>query len=55
MTAQAHIEALERKHAALEAEIASLLGRPRPDDAAIAELKKRKLVLKEEIRRAATH
>lgn len=51
MPVQAHIDALKGKHAALEAQLADQSGRPRPDDAAIADLKKKKLQLKEEMRR----
>jgi len=52
MPVQAHIDALTRKHAALEAQLAEQAGRPRPDESMIADLKKRKLLIKEEMRRA---
>lgn len=45
----AHYTALEAKHASLDARIADEQGRPAPDQAAIADLKKRKLRLKEEM------
>lgn len=45
----AHISALEAKHATLDARIADEQGRPAPDHAVIADLKKRKLRVKEEI------
>lgn len=45
----AHHSALEAKHASLDARITEEQGRPSPDQAAIAELKKRKLRLKEEM------
>lgn len=44
-----HQIALETKHASLDRRIADEVGRPHPDDAVIADLKKRKLRLKEEI------
>ncbi|MHA6722695.1 YdcH family protein [Sphingomonas sp. RS2018] len=44
-----HRLALEAKHATLDARIAEEQGRPAPDQAAIAELKRQKLRLKEEI------
>lgn len=46
---QAHITALESKHAGLDARIAEETSRPLPDAATIAKLKKEKLRLKEEI------
>jgi hypothetical protein len=45
----AHLSALEAKHATLEHRIADEQGRPAPDLAVIAELKRRKLRLKEEL------
>jgi len=45
----AHLSALEAKHARLDQQILSELQRPLPDAFAIAELKKQKLRLKEEI------
>jgi len=44
-----HRTALETKHATLESRIAAEQARPAPDAAAIAELKRQKLRLKEEI------
>jgi hypothetical protein len=44
-----HLEALETKHATLEARIAEEEGRPSPDHSVIADLKRRKLRLKEEM------
>lgn len=49
MTVSAHLDALHEKHAHLETCIFDEQARPMPDFAAIAELKKRKLRLKEEI------
>lgn len=45
----AHLTALEAKHASLDQKIAEEHGRPAPDQALIADLKKRKLRLKEEM------
>ncbi|WP_022686765.1 YdcH family protein [Sphingomonas phyllosphaerae] len=45
----AHISALEAKHATLDQRIAAESQRPVPDTIVIAELKKQKLRLKEEI------
>jgi hypothetical protein len=45
----AHRSALEAKHAGLDRQIADQAQRPLPDQAAIAELKKQKLRLKEEL------
>lgn len=45
----AHITALEAKHASLDQRIAAETQRPRPDTLIIADLKKQKLKLKEEI------
>lgn len=49
MTISAHIDALHGKHAQLDAALDMERARPLPDFATIAELKKRKLLLKEEI------
>lgn len=45
----AHLSALEAKHATLEQRIASETQRPAPNTIVIADLKKQKLRLKEEI------
>ena len=45
----AHYDALETKHAALENRIADEEHRPLPDTAIIADLKKQKLRIKEEM------
>ena len=45
----AHFSALEAKHASLDARIHEEALRPAPDQGAIAELKRRKLRLKEEM------
>jgi hypothetical protein len=51
MSMQAHLAELERKHRALEDEIADALAHPSTDDLTIAELKRRKLQVKDEIAR----
>jgi len=51
MTMQAHLAELERKHRALEDEIAEALAHPSSDGLKIAELKRRKLQVKDEIER----
>jgi hypothetical protein len=47
---QAHLSALETKHAGLDARIAEEIQRPHPDDTLLSRLKKEKLRLKEAIR-----
>ncbi len=51
MTIQAHLAELERKHRALEDEIAEAMTHPSTDGLVIAELKRRKLQVKDEIAR----
>ncbi len=51
MSIQAHLSELERKHDALEAELAEAIAHPSTDDLAIADLKRRKLQVKDEISR----
>jgi hypothetical protein len=48
---QAHVSALQAKHAGLEARISEENQRPLPDMARLARLKKEKLRVKEEISR----
>lgn len=50
--ASSHVNALQSKHAGLEARIREEMARPAPDAATIQQLKKHKLRLKEEIARA---
>ncbi|MEM8724875.1 MAG: YdcH family protein [Pseudomonadota bacterium] len=50
--ATSHVNALESKHAGLEAKLREEMARPAPDTATIQALKKQKLRLKEEIIRA---
>jgi len=51
MSMQAHLAELERKHQALETELADAMAHPSVDDVTIAELKRRKLQVKDEIAR----
>jgi hypothetical protein len=51
MAIQAHLAELERRHRALEDEINEALTHPSADDLKVAELKRRKLQLKDEIAR----
>ncbi|NNM71132.1 YdcH family protein [Enterovirga aerilata] len=51
MPLQNHLSELERKHEALEREIHDAAARPSADTTRLAELKRRKLQLKDEIYR----
>ncbi len=51
MSLQAHLSELASKHKALEAELAEALAHPAASDEEIAELKRRKLRLKDEMNR----
>ncbi len=51
ITIKAHLAELERRHSALEREIAEALAHSSTDDLKITELKRRKLILKDEIER----
>ena len=51
MTLQNHLAELERKHDALEREIQAAASSPAIDDIKVAELKRRKLQLKDELTR----
>jgi len=51
MSIQSHLAELERRHQALEEEITEALAHPSTDDLKIAELKRRKLQVKDEIAR----
>ncbi len=54
MSLQINLSELERKHQALEREIQDAMAHPSTDDLKIAELKRRKLQLKDEITRLRT-
>jgi hypothetical protein len=51
MSIQSHLAELERRHQALEQELSDALAHPSTDDLKIAELKRRKLQVKDEIAR----
>ncbi len=51
MPMENHLMELERRHQALEREIQDALAHPSADDMRLAELKRRKLQLKDEITR----
>jgi hypothetical protein len=51
MAIQAHLAELEKRHQALEDEINDAIAHPSTDDLKVAELKRRKLLLKDEIAR----
>lgn len=51
MSIEAHLASLERKHGELEDELEFVQGRPSVHDETIADIKRRKLRLKDEIQR----
>ncbi len=51
MAVESHLAELVEKHRALERSIEEEMSRPYADDLKVGELKKRKLILKEEIER----
>jgi hypothetical protein len=51
MSIQAHLAELERRHRALEEELSDALAHPSTDALKVAELKRRKLQVKDEIAR----
>jgi len=51
MSMQSHLAELEKKHQALEEEINECLAHPAVDDLKIVELKRKKLLVKDEIAR----
>jgi hypothetical protein len=51
MAIESHLAELERRHQALEQEIDEAQSHPSTDDLAIAELKRKKLLVKDEIAR----
>lgn len=54
MSMQSHLAALEQRHQTLESELNDAVMHPSTDDLKIAELKRRKLLLKDEIARLST-
>jgi hypothetical protein len=51
MSIEAHLAELERRHRALEDEIAEAIAHPSTDDVTISQLKRKKLQVKDEIER----
>lgn len=51
MSVEAHLAELERRHQALEVELEQALNHPGTDSLALSELKRRKLLVKDEIER----
>ena len=51
MSMESHLAELEKRHRALEDELAEALAHPSTDDLRIVELKRRKLLVKDEIAR----
>ncbi|MND09557.1 hypothetical protein D3C83_329930 [compost metagenome] len=51
MSSESHLAELERRHEALERELAEAMSHPSSDTLEISELKRRKLQLKDEIHR----
>ncbi|MEP7029984.1 MAG: DUF465 domain-containing protein [Pseudolabrys sp.] len=51
MSMQSHLAELEKKHQALEEKINDCLTHPAVDDLEVAQLKRRKLLVKDEIER----
>lgn len=54
MSMQSHVAELERRHQALDKELKSELAHPATDPTRIADIKRRKLLLKDEITRLKT-
>jgi hypothetical protein len=54
MSMQAHVAELERRHQALDRELKAEMSHPGSDETRIADLKRRKLHLKDEINRLKT-
>lgn len=50
MASAAHLQALSARHSELDQKIAAEMSRPHPDSVHVAELKRQKLRLKDEIR-----
>ncbi len=55
MSLKAHLESLERKRDELKVKLEDYLAHPSTDDLAIAELKRQKLLLKDEITKIQTN
>lgn len=55
MSSNEHVDALKTKHAALDAALSQENRRPIPDAVAVAELKRQKLKIKDELQRLVHH
>ena len=55
MSLSSHLQELKKKHAALAANVEEMQRSPAADDLEIAQLKKQKLQIKEEISRLTAH
>ncbi|ARU02253.1 DUF465 domain-containing protein [Yoonia vestfoldensis] len=55
MSLSSHVQELKKKHQTLSAHVEALQRSPGVDDLELAQLKKKKLQIKEEISRLATH
>lgn len=51
MSVESHIKSLQTKHAELEASLSAEIARPNPDFYTVKDIKKQKLIVKEEIAR----
>jgi hypothetical protein len=49
MTVEAHLASLEKKHGSLEEKLHAEMSRPAAEDVVVADIKRRKLRLKDEI------
>lgn len=54
MTVQAHLESLQKKHVALEEKLQTAIASPSMDDREIADIKRMKLKIKDQIQRLST-
>lgn len=54
MSVEAHIQQLKERHTALESELLTLVASPSANDEELAEVKRQKLRLKDEISRLTT-
>ena len=55
MSVTDHVQALKQKYAKLETELGNQENRPMPDTGAIADLKRQKLAIKDEIVKLSPH
>jgi hypothetical protein len=55
MSVSEHIETLRAKHQRLEGQLEAEVNRPRPDEGIVADLKKEKLRIKDELAQLTRH